>query len=338
MHASPGAPPAPAAGAAQLAASPATLTAAGIVGIGGALPDRRVANDEITPQIGVSEDWIVKRTGILARRYAEPGAQLAELATAAGRKALADAGVDGSSVDLVLVASCSQDSVMPNAAPVVAHALGAHSAGAFDVGSACTGFIAALAAARGMLVSGLSQVALVIGAEIMSRHIDPHDRNTAALFGDGAGAVVCVAGAGGWIGPVVLGSDGSHASLIVADRRTQLLAMEGHETFKQAVRRLAEATLAACERAGVALAEVDLFVYHQANSRILASLSERLGLPADRVLDRIAEHGNTSAASVPLALADARAAGLVEPGARILLAAAGSGFTWGGCVIEWGSL
>ena len=309
---------------------------AGIVGVGAALPERRVANAEITPLIGVSDDWIVKRTGIRARRYAGARDDLAALAAGAGAAALTDAGLDGSSVDLVLVASCSQDSVMPNAAPVVAHALGAADAGAFDVGSACTGFIAALAAARGMLLSGAAQVALVIGAEIMSRHVDPRDRNTAALFGDGAGAVVCVAGAGGSIGPVVLGSDGGHADLIVADRDTQLLAMEGHETFKQAVRRLGEATLAACERAGVTLAEIDLFVYHQANSRILASLGERLGLPPERVLDRIAEHGNTSAASVPLALADARAEGLLQPGARVLLAAAGSGFTWGACVAEWG--
>lgn len=316
-------------------ASPLTAQA-GIVGIGGALPERRVDNAEITPLIGVSEDWIVKRTGIHARRYADRRAPLAELATAAATAALADAGLDGASVDLVLVASCSQDSVMPNAAPLVAHALGAQAAGAFDVGSACTGFIAALATARGMLLSGASRTALVIGAEIMSRHVDPRDRNTAALFGDGAGAVVCVAGASGSIGPVVLGADGAHAGLIVADRDTQLLAMEGHETFKQAVRRLGEATLTACERARVALDAVDLFVYHQANSRILASLRERLGLPADRVLDRIAEHGNTSAASVPLALASARADGLLRAGARVLLAAAGSGFTWGATVVEWG--
>jgi 3-oxoacyl-[acyl-carrier-protein] synthase-3 len=318
-------------------AIPPSLTAqAGIVGVGCALPQRRVANSEITPLIGVSDDWIVKRTGIHARRYADSSAPLAQLASAAGRAALEDGEVDPASVDLVLVATCSQDSVMPNAAPLVAHELGTNGAAAFDVGSACTGFISALAAARGMLLSGAARVALVIGAEIMSRHVDPHDRNTAALFGDGAGAIVCVAGAAGSIGPVVLGSDGSHADLIVADRETQLLAMEGHETFKQAVRRLGEATLAACERSGVQLADVDLFVYHQANSRILASLAERLDLPPARVLDRIAEHGNTSAASVPLALADARAEGLLQRGSRVLLAAAGSGFTWGGCIVEWG--
>ena len=225
---------------------------------------------------------------------------------------------------------------MPNAAPQVAHALGAHRAGAFDIGSACTGFIAALAAARGMLASGASRCALVVGAEIMSRHVDPNDRNTAALFGDGAGAVVCAAGGAGALGPVILGADGAHAGLIVAARGTQLLAMDGHETFKQAVRRLSEATLEACAAAGVALAAVDLFVYHQANTRILASLAERLALDPARVVDCIAELGNTSAASVPLALERARRDGRLSPGMRVLLAAAGSGFTWGGGVVEWG--
>ena len=312
------------------------LVAAGIVGVGGALPPRIVPNEEITPAIGVEPDWIVRRTGIRERRYAEPDAPLAALAAEAGAAALADAGVPGADVDLVLVATCSQDSVMPNAAPQVAHALGAHDAAAFDIGSACTGFISALAAARGMLSSGAASAALVIGAEIMSRHVDPADRNTAALFGDGAGAVLCTAGGVGALGPVVLGADGAHAGLIVADRRTQLLGMDGHETFKQAVRRLSEASLAACNAYGVALADVDLFVYHQANSRILGSLGERLGIDPGRVVDCIATLGNTSAASVPLALESARRDGRLAPGAHVLLAAAGSGFTWGATVIEWG--
>jgi 3-oxoacyl-[acyl-carrier-protein] synthase-3 len=315
------------------------LTArAGIVGVGGALPQRVVENAEVTPLIGVSDEWIVKRTGIRARHYADPRANLADLASEAGAAALRDAGLEGSAVDLVLVASCSQDSVMPNAAPVVAHALGAEHAGAFDVGSACTGFISALAVARGMLLSGAAEHALVIGAEIMSRHVDPRDRNTAALFGDGAGAVVCSAEGSGTIGPVVLGSDGSHAELIVADRDTQLLAMDGHETFKQAVRRLGEGTTDACAQAGLTLADIDLFIYHQANQRILQSLAERLEIPLERVVDCIAELGNTSAASVPLALAAARADGRLRDGSRVLLAAAGAGFTWGATVAEWGSL
>jgi 3-oxoacyl-[acyl-carrier-protein] synthase-3 len=315
---------------------PVALVRAGIVGLGCALPERIVSNAEISPAIGVADDWIERRTGIRERRYAEPGARLAELAAAAGRAALADAGVAGAQVDLVLVASCSQDSVMPNAAPQVAHALGAERAGAFDIGSACTGFLSALAVARGMLVSGASQTALVIGAEIMSRHVDPHDRNTAALFGDGAGAIVATAGAPGELGPVILGSDGSHAQLVVADRDTQLLAMDGHETFKQAVRRLAEVSIAAAEAADVTLAELDLYVYHQANTRILASLAERLALDPGKVVDAIAELGNTSAASVPLALEQARRDGRLRAGMRVLLGAVGSGFTWGASVVEWG--
>lgn len=314
----------------------AALVTAAITGLGTALPERVVPNAEITPAIGVEDDWIVRRTGIRERRYAAAGASLTELATAAGAAALGDAGVAGAELDLVLVATCSNDSIMPNCAPQVAHALGAAGMAAFDVGSACTGFLAALAAARGMLASGASRQALVIGAEIMSRHVDPGDRNTAALFGDGAGAFLLTAGAAGELGPVVLGSDGGHSELIVADRDTQLLAMDGHETFKQAVKRMGEATTAACAAAGVALADVDLFVYHQANTRILASLAERLGLEGTRVVDQIALLGNTSAASVPLALAGARAQGRLRPGMRVLLGAAGSGFTWGAAVATWG--
>lgn len=317
------------------AAAPA-LARAGIVGLGAALPERVVPNAEITPSIGVDEDWIVRRTGIRERRYAPRDAPLAGLAAQAGAAALADAELRGEEVDLVLVATCSQDSVMPNAAPQVAHALGAHAAGAFDVGSACTGFLSALAAARGMLLSGASHTALVIGAEIMSRHIDPADRNTAALFGDGAGAIVLTAGAPGGLGPVILGADGSRAELIVADRETQLLAMDGHETFKQAVKRLGEASLAASQAAGLALADLDLYIYHQANTRILATLAERLALDPAKVVECLDTLGNTSAASVPLALAAARRDGRVRAGMRILLAAAGSGFTWGASVVEWG--
>ena len=321
---------------ARRSAPPVALVAAGIVGLGSALPERVVPNAEITAAIGVEEDWIVRRTGIRERRYADPRAPLAELAAAAGGAALADAALDPGELDLVLVASCSQDSVMPNAAPQVAYALGAHRAGAFDVGSACTGFIAALAAARAMLASGAARHALVIGAEIMSRHVDPADRNTAALFGDGAGAIVCTAGAPGELGPVVLGADGGHAGLIVADRDSGLLTMDGHETFKQAVKRLAQVTREACDAAGVALDDVDLFIYHQANTRILAALAERLGLDPARVVDCIATMGNTSAASVPLALERARRDGRLGAGMRVLLAAAGSGFTWGAGVVEWG--
>jgi 3-oxoacyl-[acyl-carrier-protein] synthase-3 len=320
----------------EAAGRPLPVSHAGIVGVGSALPERVVASAEIAAQIGVAEDWIFKRTGIRERRYADPRANLAELAADAGRAALADAGLDPSEIDLVLVASCSQDSMMPNAAPVVAGLLGTPGAGAFDVGSACTGFIAALAAARAMLLTGAARNALVIGAEIMSRNVDPTDRSTAALFGDGAGAAVCSAGGAGRIGPVVLGSDGSNSQLIRADRDSGILAMEGHDTFKQAVLRLAQATGDACELDGTPIDEIDLFVYHQANVRILQALAERLELPGEKVLEAIAEVGNTSAASVPLALAQARRTARLRPGMKVLLAGAGAGFTWGACVVEWG--
>jgi 3-oxoacyl-[acyl-carrier-protein] synthase-3 len=187
-----------------------------------------------------------------------------------------------------------------------------------------------------MLLTGAARTALVIGAEILSRHLDPTDRATVALFGDGAGAAVCSAGAAGRIGPVVLGSDGSNSQLIRADRDSGLFAMEGHDTFKQAVLRLSQATLDACERDGTPISQIDLFVYHQANVRILQTLAERLELPGEKVLEMIAEVGNTSAASVPLALAAARRDGRLRPGMKVLLAAAGAGFTWGASVVEWG--
>jgi 3-oxoacyl-[acyl-carrier-protein] synthase-3 len=171
----------------------------------------------------------------------------------------------------------------------------------------------------------------------MSRHVDPEDRRTAALFGDGAGALLLSAQAGGSIGPVVLGADGSQAELITADRLNGTIHMNGHDTFLQAVRRLGEAALGACAAAEVGLDEIDLFVFHQANGRILSALAERLELPAERVLDCIATLGNTSAASLPLALEEARDRRLLFPGARVLLGAVGAGFTWGAVVVEWGS-
>ena len=309
---------------------------AGILGLGTALPERVVTNAEVADRIGQTEEWIHRRTGITERRYAAPGTELSSLAADAGRAALLDAGVAGEDIDLVLVASFSQDSRMPNAAPVVANRLGATRAGAFDVGSACTGFVAALGTASALIGVGDVDTALVIGAEIISRHLDPHDRKTAMLFGDGAGAVVLRADGPGSIGPCVLGADGANAQLIVTDPEHEIIAMDGHETFRQALVRLPEASLAACAAAGLTLADIDLFIYHQANHRIIVSLIEKLALPAERVVDCIAEHGNTSAASVPLALGHARQAGQLRPGMTVLLAAVGAGFTWGATVIEWG--
>lgn len=310
---------------------------AGVLGLGAALPDEVVSNQEIASRLGVDTEWIVRRTGIQERRHAAPGASLNDLAAHAGRAALADANLDAEAIDQVLVATMSADSVTPNAAPVVAHLLGATGAGAMDIGAACTGTLSAMAAACGQIESGRAEHILVIGAEMLSRHTDMEDRRTAALFGDGAGALVLSATAAGGVGPVILGADGARADLITADRLDGNIVMNGHDTFVNAVQRLGEGTVQACAAADVELDEIDLFVFHQANGRILSAAAERLAVPTSKVLDCIAWVGNTSAASIPLGLAEARARGLLAPGSRVLLGAVGAGFTWGATVIEWGA-
>ncbi len=305
--------------------------------VGVSLPTTVVSSAEIGSRLGVGEDWIERRTGIRSRRIAEAGERLADHATRSAREALARAGVDPLNVDLVIVATTTSDELMPGAAPLVAHALGAARAGAFDVNSACTGFLSALAIGAAQIEAGRARCAVVVGADLMSRIVDPQDRATAAVFADGAGAVVLEAtAAGGRIGPVILGADGAGADHIRAGREDGVIRMRGHETFREAVARLTLATLQAAKAAGVALGDVDLFVYHQANGRILAAVGERLGLPEGRVVDCIGEYGNTCAATLPLALAFSEREGLLQPGDRVLLGAFGAGFTWGATVIEWG--
>jgi 3-oxoacyl-[acyl-carrier-protein] synthase-3 len=301
------------------------------------VPARAVSSAEVGARLGVEEGWIFRRTGIRSRRVAEPGERLDEHAARCARRALSRAGVDPLEVDLVIVATTTSDELMPGTAPLVAHAIGATRAGAFDVGSACTGFLSALAVGAGQIEAGRARTAVVIGADFMTRITDPDDRATAAVFADGAGAVVLERTDGaGRIGPVVLGADGAGADHIKATREQGTIRMRGHETFREAVARLTLATMQAVQAAGVTLDDIDLFVYHQANGRILAAVGERLGLRPGRVVDCIGEYGNTSAATLPLALAFSEDAGLLTPGARVLLGAFGAGFTWGATVIEWG--
>jgi 3-oxoacyl-[acyl-carrier-protein] synthase-3 len=309
-----------------------------IAGLGVAVPEAVVANAPIAERFGIDESWIVQRTGIDERRFAQPGEHLFQFAAAAGERALDAAGATAAAVDLLLVATTSNDELMPGASPRVAAELGAPAGiAAIDLNSACAGFIAGLALACGQIESGMAANVLLVGADLMSRITDPEDRGTAAVFADGAGAVLVRGADRGRIAPIVLGSDGAQADLIYAPRATGLTVMQGHETFRHAVDRMVEATVAAAEGAGVPLAEVDLFVFHQANARILRSVGERLELPMDRVVNSIHHYGNTSAASIPLALEDARLAGDLTPGATVLLAAFGAGLTWGATVIEWGS-
>jgi len=308
-----------------------------LLGLGAALPERVVPNAEISASIGVDEQWIVKRTGIRERRWAPADAHLHELAARAGAVALADAGLDATELDLVLVATCTADKIIPNTAPLVAEALGAAHCGAIDLGAACTGFVSGLSLAAAAIEAGRARHVLVIGAEILSRHLDPADPKVAAIFGDGAGATVLGAAAGSAIGPVVLGCDGTLGGILYADRADGYIRMDGPEVFRHAVDRMAAASLEACAREGAEIHELDLLVFHQANARILQALVERLALDPARVVAAIGEHGNTSAASIPLALDAARRDGLLRDGASVLLAAFGAGLTWGATVVHWGS-
>jgi 3-oxoacyl-[acyl-carrier-protein] synthase III len=311
------------------------LRTAGIAGLGVALPADAVPSDQIAERIGLAPGWIERRTGIASRRRAPDDLRLTDLAADAARAALADAGVDASAVDTVIVATLSADELTPNAAPQVAHAIGASGAGAFDVGAACTGFVTGLTLGSALIESGRAQNVLVAGAEILSRFTDYDDRSTAGLFGDGAGAVLLAPTSEGTVGRAVFGSDGAAAPFIVAPRATGLIEMDGHETFKRAVRTLVTNAIETVAANDLALEDIDLYVLHQANSRIISAVREGLGVEPERVLDVIAEVGNTSAASIPLALAEARERGLLADGSKVLLGAVGAGFTWGAVVVDW---
>jgi len=306
-----------------------------VIGLGHKLPDHVVPNGPIAERIGVDSDWITRRTGIRERRFAAPDERTADLAVSAARRALLDAGRKATDVDLVLLATMTPDELTPNTAPVVANALGI-GAGAYDIGAACTGWLSALSAGAAQVEAGRAECVLVIGAETLSRVTDPTDKRTAALFGDGAGAVVLSPDGDGAIGPVVLATDGGMADTIWADHDERFIHMEGHDTFNKAVRVLTESTQQACEQAGVTLDDIDLFVYHQANGRILKSVAEKLELESERVADYIGETGNTSAASIPLVLSLLREDGRLRPGQRLVLSAVGAGFTWGAAVVDWG--
>jgi 3-oxoacyl-[acyl-carrier-protein] synthase-3 len=236
----------------------------------------------------------------------------------------------------VLVATMTPDDITPNAAPVVANALGAENAGAIDIGAACSGWLAALRLAAGQVETGRAERVLVIGAELLTRITNFDDPKTAALFGDGAGAVLIGHEGEGDIGPIVLAADGGLADRITANHDDRVLQMDGHSTYMVAVKRLSEVTVAAVARAGLELEDVDLFVYHQANGRIIRAVGERLDLEPAKVADYVAHMANTSAASIPLTLSLLREDGRLLPGQKVLLAAIGAGFTWGAGVIEWG--
>jgi 3-oxoacyl-[acyl-carrier-protein] synthase-3 len=316
-----------------------TERAAALLSVATALPEGRLTNAELATMLGLTEDWIHSRTGIRERRRARPEERITDYAIRAGEAALVRAGIGADAVDLVIVATMTPDELTPNTAPLVAHGLGATRAGAFDVGAACTSFLSGLSLGAGQIESARADIVLLIGADFITRITDYEDRRTAPLFADAVGAVVLgpAAAGTGQIGPIVLGSDGSHGTTIIATQEERKLRMDGLEVFRNAVARMSDVTLQATSRAGLTLDQIDLFVYHQANARITRSLGERLGLAPERVVDCIETLGNASAATLPVALAVAEEDGRLRPGARVLVSAFGAGFTWGGGVLEWGA-
>jgi 3-oxoacyl-[acyl-carrier-protein] synthase-3 len=310
---------------------------AGLFGVGAALPERTVTNADLESTLNTTDAWIVRRTGIRERRYLEPDEPLAGLAAEACAAALADAGREAAEVDQVIVSTITADRVTPGLAPEVALRIGARGAAAVDINAACAGFVYGLDQAAALVETGRARVALVCGAEALSRLTDHDDRGTAVLFGDGAGAVVVAAShhARGCGSGFVLGADGTQADLLFAEVDERALRMEGREVYRHAVARMVQATREALKRSGLAVDDVDLFVAHQANARIIEAAAAELGVDRSRVvlnLDRVA---NTSSASIPLALAQAEQDGLLRPGATVALAAFGAGFVWGAGIVGW---
>ncbi|HET6550913.1 MAG TPA: beta-ketoacyl-ACP synthase 3 [Solirubrobacter sp.] len=312
------------------------LHGAALTGLGLAVPERVVANAAIAGRLGVDEHWIERRTGTSVRHFVAEGERLSDLAAEAGATALAQAGLDATELDLVVVATTSADELSPHAATFVAGRLGASRAGAIDVSAACVGFLSALALAVGMLEAGRARHALVIGADALSRYVDADDRGSAMLFGDGAGAAVVSAVDGpSDVGPVILGSDPADGPLIRLGREDLLIRMDGPSVYKRAVSVMCEVARDATAAAGIGLDDIDLFVFHQANGRIIRAVGQRLGLPEERVAQYVDRYANTSAASLPIALATAADEGRLRSGSRVLLAAFGAGLVWGGVVVRW---
>jgi 3-oxoacyl-[acyl-carrier-protein] synthase-3 len=321
-----------------------------ITGWGMYAPSRVMTNDDLAKLVDTTDEWIVSRTGIRERRIAADDETTTTLSVHAARDALAVAGLDTSELDLVIVGTCSPDYPLPATAVLVATELGATRAAGFDLQAACSGFLFGLATGHGFIAGGMYRNVLVIGVEVLSRFLDWTDRSTCVLFGDGAGAVVLQASdqPGGMLGfdlfsdgtgceGIIIPAGGSArpASHETVDARQHSLKMMGSEVYKYATRQMGESALAALRDAGLTPDDVDQYVFHQANLRIIASVQKQLGIPDEKTYVNIEKYGNTSAASVPMALAEAVAAGRIKQGDRVLMVAFGAGYTAGSALIEW---
>jgi 3-oxoacyl-[acyl-carrier-protein] synthase-3 len=314
-----------------------------ITGLGAYVPERVVTNDELAQMVDTSDEWIIERTGIRERRIAADAQALSDISMPAVRQALEQAGSDGTDVDLLIVATVTPDMMFPSTSAILADQLGAKDAAAYDLSAGCTGFMYALAQAYGMVASGLTRRALVVGGDVLSRILDWTDRSTVVLFGDGAGAVVLEPSEEPGFLAFELGADGGggeHLWLPGSGSRKfedpdKFVKMNGREVFKFATRVLVSSAEAVLQQQGVGIEDVDVYVPHQANVRIIDHATKKLGVPSERVVINVDRYGNTSSGSIPLALADAQVDGRLRPGSLVLMTGMGAGLTWGSALMKW---
>jgi 3-oxoacyl-[acyl-carrier-protein] synthase-3 len=315
----------------------------GITGLGVHVPATVVTNDDLAKFVDTSDEWIIERTGIRERRFATQEEALTDIARPACVQALANAGAEPSSIDLVLCATVTPDMMFPTSSALLADQLGMPDAAAYDLLAGCTGFVYAIAQAYGMLASGLSRRALVVGGDVLSKILDFEDRSTLVLFGDGAGAVVMEpVERGGFLG-FELGADGGGGESLwlpgSGSRHFEdpgsFINMNGREVYKFATRVLVSSARKLLDEVGMTVDDIDVYVPHQANIRIIDHAARKLGFPPEKVVVNVQKYGNTSSGSIPLALADAAADGMLKPGSKVLMTGMGAGLTWGSGLIEW---
>jgi 3-oxoacyl-[acyl-carrier-protein] synthase-3 len=318
-------------------------TRIGITGLGVHVPERVLTNDELATMVDTTDEWIVERTGIRERRFAAPEEALTDIALPAARAALRKAGVEGKDIDLLICATVTPDMMFPTSSAILADALGSSEAGAYDLLAGCTGFMYAVAQAYGMLSSGIARRVLVVGGDVLSKILDLTDRSTLVLFGDGAGAVVMESvDRGGFLG-FELGADGGRGESLWLpgsgsrhfDDPDKFVKMNGREVFKFATRVMVASATKILAECGKTVDEIDVYVPHQANKRIIDYAAGKLGIPEEKVVVNVDRYGNTSSGSIPLALADARADGRLREGELVLMTGMGAGLTWGSALMEW---